>query len=111
MQQRGALVHGPVLIDEVLPDIHAVMRGHWEESLKLTQAAAESGYSSDYLGRLVKNGTIPNAGRPNAPRIQRSNLPRKAGSLPAPANSRHLTFASPGQIARAVVDSDKGAAR
>jgi hypothetical protein len=111
MQQRGALVQGAVLLDEVLHDFYAVMRDYWEEPLNLTQAAAESGYSADYLGRLVKNGTIPNIGRPNAPRIQRANLPRKAGSLPPPVNSGHLASATPGQIARAVVDSEKGAAR
>ncbi len=111
MQQRGALVQGAVLLDEVLRDFDAVIGDHWEESLNLTQAAAESGYSADYLGRLVKNGTIPNAGRPNAPRIQRANLPRKAGSLRPPANSGHLGAASPGQIARAVVTSKVGERR
>ncbi len=111
MQQRGALVQGAVLLDEVLRDFEAVLRNYWEEPLNLTQAAAESGYSADYLGRLVKNGTIPNTGRPNAPRIQRANLPRKAGSLPQSANSGHLASASPGQIARAVVTSNTGERR
>ena len=107
MQQRGALVQGAGLLDEVLRDFEAVTKDYRDEPLNLTQAAAESGYSADYLGRLVKNGTIPNAGRPNAPRIQRASLPRKAGRLRPPSNSGHLTSASPGQIARAVVTSDK----
>ncbi len=47
--------------------------------MNLTQAAEESGYSDDHLGRLVKDGTIPNAGRPGAPLIRRGLLPRKAG--------------------------------
>jgi len=79
--------------------------------LNLTQAAAESGYSADYLGRLVKNGTIPNAGRPNAPRIRRADLPRKAESLRSQSTGRHLSDASPGQIARAVVTSNAGERR
>jgi hypothetical protein len=111
MQQRGVLVQWAALLDEVLRDFEAVMRSYWDEPLSLTQAAAESGYSADYLGRLVKNGTIPNVGRPNAPRIQRANLPRKAGSLPPPGNSGHLGSASPGQIARAVVTSNAGERR
>ena len=48
------------------------------EALNLRQAADESGYCADYLGRLVKAGEIPNAGRKGAPRIRRKDLPRKA---------------------------------
>lgn len=48
------------------------------EVLNLQQAAAESGYTADYLGRLVREGKIPNAGRPYAPKIRRADLPRKA---------------------------------
>ena len=33
------------------------------EVLTLEEAAAESGYSADHLGRLLADGTIPNAGR------------------------------------------------
>ena len=52
----------------------------WENApLNLQQGAAESGYSPDHLGRLVKAGEIPNAGRENAPRILRKHLPRKPG--------------------------------
>ena len=47
--------------------------------LNLQQASKESGYTPDHLGRLVKAGEIPNAGRANAPRILRKNLPRKPG--------------------------------
>ena len=36
-----------------------------DEVLTLQRAAAESGYSADHLGRLVREGKIPNAGRPN----------------------------------------------
>lgn len=48
------------------------------EVLNLQQAAAESGYTADYLGRLVREGKIPNAGRKHAPKIRRQDLPRKA---------------------------------
>ncbi len=46
--------------------------------LTLTEAAATSGYSADHLGHLVREGKIPNAGRPGAPRIALRDLPRKA---------------------------------
>ena len=52
------------------------------ETLSLTQAARESGYSSDHLGNLIRRGKIPNAGRRNAPRIRRSDLPIKASTAP-----------------------------
>jgi len=53
--------------------------------LDLTQAAAVSGYSADHLGRLIRQGRIPNAGRRHAPRIRLSDLPRKPGHAPTPA--------------------------
>ena len=48
--------------------------------LSLSEAAAESGGNSeDHLGRLLREGTIPNAGEPYSPRIRRCDLPRKPG--------------------------------
>jgi hypothetical protein len=47
------------------------------ELLSLEDAAELSGYTADHLGRLVRLGRIPNRGRPNAPRIQRSDVPAK----------------------------------
>ena len=45
------------------------------ETFPLREAARESGYTPDYLGSLVKRGKIPNAGRTNAARIRRQDLP------------------------------------
>ena len=42
------------------------------------ETARRSEYSADYLGRPVRDGKIPNAGRPGAPRIALKDLPRKA---------------------------------
>ena len=47
------------------------------ESLTLDQAAEESGYSKSHLSRLMAADRLPNAGRRNAPRIKRGDLPRK----------------------------------
>ncbi len=49
-----------------------------ETTYSLVEASRESGYSADHLGRLVRDGKIPNAGRPGAPRIALKDLPRKA---------------------------------
>lgn len=81
------------------------------EPLTLQQAAAESGYTPDHLGRQVKQGKIPNAGRPRAPLILRRDLPRKLAALPGVDATISLVGVGPRQIARAVVTSKSGATR
>ncbi len=68
--------------------------------LTLREAARLSGYSADHLSRLLRQGHIPNAGRPHAPRIRRADLPRRAPSLPRGTDSDMLQ--TPGNLARAV---------
>ena len=65
-------------IERCADDLDATLAERDETTLSLVEAARESGYSRDHLGRLVRDGKIPNAGRPNAPRIARRHLPRKA---------------------------------
>ena len=47
------------------------------ETLTLTEAAAESGFSYSALEKGIRSGRIPNAGEHGRPRIQRCDLPRK----------------------------------
>lgn len=61
----------------------AALRRHDDETLTLAEAARESGYSAESLGRLVRRGAIPNAGREHAPRIRRSDLPHKPARVAA----------------------------
>ncbi len=74
---------------------------HREELLTLSEAAAESHYSPDHLGRLVRQGSVPNSGRPGAPRIARKHLPLKSRALP-----KATTVAEVGreQIVRSAID-------
>ena len=65
-------------LERCADDLDATLQERDETTLSLVEAARESGYSRDHLGRLVRDGKIPNAGRPNAPRIARRHLPRKA---------------------------------
>ena len=58
-------------------DLDAALRRRDDELLTLSEAATESGYHAESLGRLVLDGKIPNAGRKGAPRIQRRDLPHK----------------------------------
>ena len=111
MQHRKVQVDGAALLEEVLDDFSSVMEAQGEACLSLRQAAIESGYSADYLGRLVRSGVIPNAGRPKAPRILRKNLPRKASALRHAHQRLTLKGADRWQIARSVVESEKGLPR
>ena len=77
-----------------------------ETTFSLVEASRESGYSADHLGRLVRDGKIPNAGRPGAPRIARRHLPRKAHMPATPplvetASRRELSNA---QIVQSIIE-------
>ena len=63
-------------------ELEAAWRRKDDTIVTLAEAARKSGYSAHHLGRLVREGKIPNAGRPGAPRIALRDLPRKA---PGPA--------------------------
>jgi hypothetical protein len=65
--------------EECARELEQALNHEGNEELNLRQAAKESGYDEDSLGRMVKQGKIPNAGRPGAPRILRRDLPKKAG--------------------------------
>jgi hypothetical protein len=82
-RRLGVHVEGAAICDEVLADFQAVFTSEGQELLTLTEASRMSAYSPDHLGRLLRNGTIPNAGRPNAPRIRLADLPRRPKSLGA----------------------------
>lgn len=111
LKRRAALVDGAALLTEVLADFVAVTRGDADDTLNLQEAARESGYSADHLGRLLRDGKLPNAGRANAPRIRRRDLPRKPAALRPDWPPVSLPGATPGQIARAVVTSTQGDGR
>lgn len=70
-------------------ELDDALKVHAEATLTLVEAAELCGYTADYLGSLVRKGTIPNAGRSDAPRIRRGDLPTKASSSPRrPATGR-----------------------
>ena len=102
---EGAQVQGATLLRRVLADFRSIQEEMAAETLSLREAAIESGYSPDHLGRLVRTGSIPNAGRRNAPRIRRTDLPRKTSPLTARSTALKLYLATPRQIARSVVTS------
>lgn len=108
LRRLGAHVDGAKLIEAMLADFRALVEAEASEALTLKQAARESGLSAEHLGRLIRDGTIPNAGRWHAPRILRRDLPRKPRALREAPEAPRLVGATPGQIARAVVTSKPG---
>ena len=79
------------------------LRAQEDTLLNLREAAELSGFSSDHLGRQVRQGKIPNAGYLGAPKIRRRDLPLKSGAtlLPGP-DSPHLQDAT--AIVQSVID-------
>lgn len=63
-------------------DLEEALANDEGELMTLQEAAEASGYSADHLGRMVRNGTIQNAGRHGAPRIRVGDLPRKVARAP-----------------------------
>lgn len=70
--------------------------------LSLSQASHLSGYSTDHIGRMIREGKIPNAGRKGSPRIRLADLPRKPG-LPRECPRPQLVGSSKSQVARSVL--------
>jgi hypothetical protein len=92
-------------VETLAEELDAFVADWSDEPLDLQQAAAESGYSAEHLGRLVRDGKIPSAGRLNVPAIRRRDLPTKPGYLPQAVSELHLPREVPQQIARSIVDS------
>ena len=90
-------------IERCADDLDATLRERDETTFSLVEAARESGYTATHLGRLVREGKIPNAGRPNAPRIARRHLPRKAPAEPPLAEERGPRERSNTQIVQSII--------
>ncbi len=85
--------------------LEATLESYQTKALSLAEAARESGYSKDGLARLVRERKIPNAGRKNAPRIRRRDLPRKPNG---DVLRRAGQVDSKEQIARSIAESNTG---
>lgn len=77
---------GAALAGDIVADLEKIAQGEQDVALTLGAAAAISGYSTEHLGRLLRDGIIPNAGRKHSPRILRSDLPIRPKRRVAHAN-------------------------
>src|SRR5262245_23433817 len=79
LRKWAAAEGAAVALEQAAIELEAALRIRDDEPLTLQEAAAESGFNPESLGRLVREKRIANAGRPNAPRIRRGDLPKKRG--------------------------------
>ena len=94
-----------IALESCAAELKAALIDRDETTFSLTEAARESGYSTDHLGRLVRDGKIPNAGRPGAPRIARRHLPRKTGAdRPGLAETPRVRERSNVQIVQSIIE-------
>ncbi len=93
-------------IERCADDLEATLVERDETTFSLVEASRESGYSADHLGRLVRDGKIPNAGRPGAPRVALKDLPRKAHAPTEPrlAEKPRRSELSNRQIVQSIIE-------
>ena len=70
----GVRADAALLVREIVASIRSVRENSLGVSVSLTQAAERTGYSAEHIGRLVRHGKLPNAGRKNAPRVRLGDL-------------------------------------
>lgn len=99
---------GAMICRAMLRDLAQVRAANADRLLTLTEAAVISGYSPDHLGRLARQGKIPNAGTKYRPRLRAGDLPRRPQqqSIAKPA----ATAYDPVADARSLAGRRKGAA-
>jgi hypothetical protein len=84
----GANVNGAALAAEVVADLEKIAASNGDAELTLTDASTLSGYSTDHLSRLIREGKLENRGRKGAPRIRRADLPlRPKGGIATARNN------------------------
>ena len=97
---RQLVEPGP-LIDDILADAAMAFYGDQDELLTLGAAAQESGYNPDHLGRLVREGKIPDR-RPPGHRgrvlIRRGDLPRRPAGRHTESTDEHEPACKGGPI-------------
>ena len=87
-------------------ELEAAVAVWGDELFTLEEAEQETGYTADSLGRLIRDGKIPNGGKDGSPRICRRDLPRKPGRRNGHCRTDGLDSVK--QIVASVVDSSKG---
>lgn len=72
-------------LERAAEELERVLAAESETLLTLTEAAERTGYSRDHIGRLIRTGAVPNAGRKNAPKVRLRDLSTIKPKLAAPS--------------------------
>jgi hypothetical protein len=99
-RRLDAHVDGAKLIEEILVDLEPVVNGAGTETHTIAQAEARSGYGQDHIRRLIRTGKLRNVGKPGAPRVLASELPRKPGVRVADADGEKYSPISDARFLR-----------
>ncbi len=86
-ERRKSLWPGDPLasaLPEIARRIEDQARAYALQSLSVSQASEETGFTQDHLYRLIKTGQIEDVGTGSSRRIRRADLPRKAPNSGAP---------------------------
>jgi hypothetical protein len=105
LREYGAAEGVAIAWERAATEVESALRAHGLEALTLSEAASESGYGVDHLRRLIRDGTIPNAGNDREYRVLRRHLPKKPGHAVASAGPQ--VASSRTQAARAVVTGEE----
>lgn len=95
---------GELLLKSLKEELLTTAREDMDVLLSLREAAIESGYHEDSLGRMVKENRIPNRGRTNAPKVRRGDLPKKRRVAKGGQSEDNIE-----RLFRDVIDSKYGA--
>lgn len=103
LRRRGAPALAEAL-ESCADDLDRVVAHQGSELLTIPEAALVSGYSTDHLGRLLREEDHESR-PPPCPRIRRAELPTKPSALRSGRSGPILVGATPRQVAAAVVTS------
>jgi hypothetical protein len=88
LEKYGA-VRTSVAVLQCAEDLEVAIIQDNDRLISLGEASDLSGYSTDHLGRLVRDGKLPNAGRKGKPLLRVGDLPRRSAKLGSPKSKRY----------------------
>ena len=93
------LVDGAAFCAEILKDLESLWASEAEEELGLAEAATYSGYSTDHLRRLVREGKLRADRHGRRLTFRAVDLPKKSGAVDRPEHSGYDPVADARQVA------------
>jgi hypothetical protein len=102
LRKRGD-ERGATLMMGMIEELSDALSASGGEVVTLKEAARISTYSAGHLARMIRAGDVPNAGRPNSPKLRRADVPTKGGRGADEALRLDRTSGRKEQIARSIV--------